>query len=476
MESTLSCIRKTDPKKANKMKVKYCLALTLCLIFTGMHSYAQEKVLQADAYKILSSWTYEDVEQHYGQGENIIDSMYGQAYISGFRYNDTWFNRPCELEFYFSDVNVSQFLLRFIHPNNLMLEEEDKKKQEASKTGKLKSNIIPDSVWTLRIKENPEVLDSLEKVYIKGFLYRMSLFEQDSLRGDSIIRDLAEILGPPLREGVTPHTDKDSRYFATWIKNGFSCSVKDYRRFTEVYFAISPAPGAAISEFNLDPETKLIEKVILFIRNKPLEISLIGLPAYRGSSEFTQINILAKTYNGGLYLDELPEERQGGKKPLLHVMDLTGDGIQDIWLQFEKSDGSGCTNNFIYTMELIEPLLIFDPIAELDVGLDGDFQDEYMATVLLDGYPRTSLPLDKNDPVYQGLFDENGKLLKPVKISVGSIKTLEAKPYKSKKGYQFIGYMPITGLSESNIIGYVQVIWDYNTGGWELRSLEIWQD
>lgn len=456
-------------------KIVY-LVLLLLTSLSWLGSYAQEKELKVDVYKILSSWTYKDVEQNYGQGENIIDTMSGQAYISGFRYQDNWFDRPCVLEFYFSDINVSRFLLRFIHPNNLILEAEDKKKQEVGKSGILESNVIPDSVWTKRLKENPGILDSLGKVFLDGFLYRKSLFEKDSLRGDSIIRSFEEILGLPLKEGGTQHLDKDSRYFATWITGGFSCSVKDYRKFTEVNFAVSPAPGAAIAEFNLDPKTKLIEKINLKIRNKTIEVSVLGVPLLRGSNVFSQINLLAVAGPGGLYLDNLPEERQIGQNPKIHVLDLTGDGLMDVWLQSEIADGTGCTNNFIYTLELIEPLLIFDPIDELKMDLDGDFQDNYQAMVLLDGYPRTYLPLDKNTAEYEGIYDADGKLLKPVKLSVGALKRLEAKPYESKKGYMFFGYLPITGVSNSDILGYVQAIWDYNTGGWELRSMEIWQD
>ncbi len=448
----------------------------LFFMLTGIDSHAQEKRLKADAYKILSSWTHEDVTRQYGEGVQIIDTMAGQAYIAGFRYDDEWFDRPCELEFYFSDIYVSQFVLRFIHPNNLLLEIEDDKKKEAAKTGNLETNIIADSVWIKRLKENPDVMDSLKNVFLSEFVFRKSMFEQDSLRSDSLIRKISDILGNPIKEGVTPHTDKDSRYFATWIKGGFSCSLKDYRKFTEVYFGISPAPGAAIAEFNLDPGTRLIEKLNLKVKNKSLEISLLGLPAFKGSNYFMQLNLLLTTPHGGLYLEELPEERQGGSNPKIQHIDLTGDGIGDIWLQAESGDGRGCTTNFIYTMELIEPLLIFDPLEDFELQLDGEFQDDYQAMVLIDGYPRTYIQLDKNNPIYKELYDSSGKLLKQVYLTPGCMKQLEAMPYKSKKGHQFTGYLPIHGLSEANVIAYVQAIWDYNTGGWELRSLEVYKD
>ncbi len=448
----------------------------LFFVLTGIDLPAQEKTLRADAYKILSSWTYEDVISQYGDGIQIIDTMAGQAYIAGFRYDDEWFDRPCELEFYFTDVYVSRFLLRFIHPNNLILEEVDKKLQEVNRPGVLESNVIPDSVWLKRLKENPDLLDSLRNVFLKEFVFRKSMFEKDSLRSDSLIRTISDILGSPLREGPTPHTDKDSRYFATWIKNGFSCSLKDYRKFTEVYFGIPPAPGAAISEFSLDPGTKLIEKFYIKVKNESLEISLLGISVPKSGGYYSQINLLAATRNGSLYLEELPEERQGGYNPKIQTIDLTGDGITDIWLQAETGDNNGCTTNFIYTMELIEPLLIFDPLEDFDLELDGEFQDNYQAMVLIAGYPRTYIPLDKNNPDYQGLYDPNGKLIKPVKLSPGCMQRFEAMPYTSKKGQQFLGYLPIYGLSDAKPIGFVQAIWDYNTGGWELRSLEIYKD
>ncbi len=456
-------------------KALFLLSLLLITNFAG--AYAQDKILRMNPYEVMASWTFEDVIKEFGEGENIIDTMSGQAYISGFRYNESWLEKPCELEFYFADVNVSRFLLRFIHPNNALLEEENKKNDViTSGTGMLESKTVPDSIWVKRIKDNPGIFDSLKTAWAKEFVYRKSMLEKDSLRGDSIIRDVAKIFGEPLREGPTPHTDKDSRYFATWIKNGYSCSVKDYRRFTEINFGISPAPGAVITEFNLDPGIKLIEKLNMNIRGKNLEVSLLGLPQAKGSIYFDRLFLLASTPSRGFYLNELPEERQSGFNPQLVIKDLTGDGIPDVWLKVLTGVNGACSNNFIYTLELMEPLLIFDPLDDLIFELEGEFQDDFNAMIIIDGAERSHLPLDKNKPEYKSIFNENGKLLKKVQIYPGCLERIEAKKYKSSKGTQITGHVPIHGVSDNDIIGYLLATWDYQSGGWELRSLEIWQD
>jgi hypothetical protein len=448
----------------------------LSFILTSANLSAQEKNLKADVYKILSSWTHEDVTREYGEGEQLIDSMSGQAYISGFRYKDQWFDRNCELDFYFTDIYVSRILLRFVHPNNLILEEEDKKNQKLDEKGIVESNIIPDSVWTKRLKENPNILDSLSNAFKEAFFFRKSMFEKDSLRSDSLIRILSDIIGKPLEEGATPHTDRDSRYFATWIKNGFYCSLKDYRKFTEVSFGIPPAPGSAISEFNLDPQTKLIEKLNLKVNKETIGVFLLGLPIPNSGGYYSKINMMVSTSNASLYLDELPEERNSGFQPQIQTIDLTGDGILDIWLQVTTGLNNSCSNNFIYTMELIEPLLIFDPLEDFELSLEGEFQDNFQAMILIDGYPRSYLPLDKNNTDYQAMYNSEGKLLLPTQLFPGCLNKFEAIPYTSKKGYQFIGHLPINGPSNVKPVGFVQVIWDYDIGGWELRSLEIYQD
>ena len=443
----------------------------LFLVFITPGTFSQEKEMKVDPHDILSVWTYEDVIKTFGEGENIIDSMSGQAYIAGFRYKDLWFERECEMEFYFSDVDVSSFLLRFNHPNNAILEIEDEKRKELALQNSQKSSKETDSLLLERLRNNTKFFDSV--AYKRELDYRMDLLEKDSLRNDSIIRDISEILGQPLREGGTQHTEKDSRYFATWIKNGYSCSLKDFRQFTLINFSISPAPGAAIANFSIDKGTKLIEKRKVQVRDEVVEVSLLGLPNEKGSNTYRELNVLATAENGNMYLERLPEERQSGYKPRIRSIDLTGDNIDEIWIQAEAAPNSNCVLNFIFTMELIEPLLIFDPMEDFYMSLEGEFQDDFQAMILIDGYPRSYVPLDKSNPLYDNIFDSNGKLLKPVTLRAGCLEQLEAKAYTSKKGFQFIGYMPIYGLSEEDTIGHIQAIWDYNMGGWELRSLEI---
>jgi hypothetical protein len=127
-------------------------------------------------------------------------------------------------------------------------------------------------------------------------------------------------------------------------------------------------------------------------------------------------------------------------------------------------------------MEMMEPLMIFDPLDDLIFELEGEFQDDFNAMIMIDGAERSHLPLDKNKPEYQSVYGENGKLLKKVKIYPGCLERIEAKAYKSSKGSQITGYLPINGVSDADIIGYLLATWDYVSGGWELRSLEIWQE
>ncbi len=455
-----------------KLKKLFSILIILFLAINGIS--AQDLGLRADPYEIIAGWTYEDVQREYGEGDKIIDTMSGKAYIAGFKYHQTWFNKPCELEFYFTDVNVSRFLLRFIHPNNAILEKEDEKRKENYRQSQLVTDKEKDSLLLERLKDDSRMFDSV--AYLKELFYRWDLLEKDSLRSDSLIRSISEIIGKPLKEGRTSHTEKESRYQATWIQNGYSCSLKDYRQFTEVNFGVSPAPGAAIAEFYLDPGIKLIEKFVMNIKGEKLEISLLGLPRAGRNLFYDRLFILASTQTGGLYLDELPEERNGGTNPRLEVSDLTGDNIPDVWLKVDIDPDGFCTNNFIYTMELKEPLLIFDPLDDLFFELEGEFQDDYNALIIIDGAERSILPLQKDKEDYKTIFDQKGKLLKEVKVWPGCLERIEAQAYKSKKGSQIIGYLAIHGVSKSDIIGYMQATWDYSSGGWELRSLEIWQD
>lgn len=453
--------------------LKSIFLILILVIVACKGTFAQDLGFKADPYNIIAGWTFEDVQREYGVAENIIDTMSGQAYISGFKYQQMWFDQPCELEFYFSDENVSRFLVRFSHPNFAILEKEDEKRKESVDPNQVFDEGI-DSLVIQRLKDNIRMFDSV--AYLKELYYRMDLLEKDSLRSDSVIRNISDILGQPLREGPTHHSERDSRYQASWIKNGYSCSLKDYRQYTEVNFGISPAPGAAIAEFNLDHKVKLIEKTLLTIKGEKLEVSLLGLPRSGRNLYYDRLFILNTTQSGRLYLDELPEERNGGINPRLEVTDLTGDNIPDVWLKVDIDPEGTCTNNFIYTMELKEPLLIFDPLDDLFFELEGEFQDDYNALIIIDGAERSNLPLQRDKEDYKGIFDQNGKILKKVHISPGCLEKIEAQPYKSKAGSQINGYLSIYGVSRSDIIGYLIASWDYDSGGWELRSLEIWQD
>jgi hypothetical protein len=452
-------------------------AITIILsYFTINNGIAQDSTFKLDPYKVLSGWTYEDVMDKYGEGVNIIDTMSGQAYISGFRYSDEWLGRPCDLEFYFTDVNVSRILLRFIHPNKLKMTQEEEKKMNAIKEGLMTGKQFNDSLWNIRYREYPGRFDTIQLDWRRELAYSKFMLEKDSLRSDSIIRDFTKILGSPLREGPTPHTEKDSRYFATWIKNGYSSSVKDYRKNTEVIFSISPAPTIVISEFLLEKETRLIEKALIKVRNETVEVSLLGIPMSRGSGVFDHFYILAEPGSGGRYLDEMPEELQGGSNPGFTILDLTGDGISDIWLHYETRDAPGFTHNFIYTMELVEPLMIFNPLESLEYDFEGELTDDYQAIAIIDGSPRTYIQINRDNPLFKDVYDENGKLLRPATLNAGMVESLESHPYGKGKAHQFRALIPVWGISTSNTVGYIQAIWDYSNGGWRLTSLEVWDD
>ena len=356
------------------------------------------------------------------------------------------------------------------------MEEVEEEKQESIKNGIMTGKQFNDSLWELRFSKYPGRFDTIQLDWKRELAYSKWMLEKDSLRSDSIIRELAGILGPPLREGPTPHTEKDSRYFATWIKNGYSCSLKDFRKYSEVNFTISPAPVNVITEFNLPGEVRMIEKAIIEVRDEIVEVSLMGVPMMQGSGVFKHFYLLALTASGSRYLDEMPEELQGGSNPGFSILDLTGDGIKDIWLHYETLDGSGCTNNLIYTMELLEPLMIFEPMESLEYDLDGEFQDDFRALVAIDKSARTYIKLNQEDPAYENIYDNNGRLLQHVSLKAGQTETLESHPYGEGKAHQFRALLPVWGVSKENKLAYVQAVWDYNSGGWDLTSLEIWED
>jgi len=388
-----------------------------------------------DPYPILKTWTYDDLIKEKGDGKEIIDTLAGQAYLAGIRYPDTWFDRTGNLEFYFTGEKVSRILFRHFHPVRPLTQEQ-----------------------TDLIKRDTAARNA----------YTREVLKLDSLRRDSIEREITVILGPSYTAGRTNPADKKARFSATWINRGYSCVYKDYIDYGDIIFTLMAAPSWISGEFDAPGNTELIQKNRIVTKKLSCTCSLLAQPADTGRLVFQNVLLLLEFANGSRFLEMIPD-LPASYLPVIQYDDMTGDGTPDIWISIPTDPGCSVTRQYIYTIPFREPVLVFNSNDMLPSALRFT-EGKQISALMPDGtVHQVVVPASSTAA---SVFNAAGKPSFTDNITPAGFTSFTPNLRNRDGSVDFTGR--ITMKPENQALpdyGCLEILYHFATGGWEVQEI-----
>ncbi len=419
------------------MKRSFYRVLCLLVSLIPITSYSQEQTdFPWNPYKILKTWKYDDLVKIKGEGIQIIDTLSGQAFIAGLSYTDRCFEKTGTLAFYFNHEDISRFEFRFSHPAKPV-----------------------DPAFAERIMRDSAVRNAYEREVMRN----------DSLRRDSLVQDVSKILGLPITAGRTSPSDKLVRYSATWINKGFSCVFKDDVEFGTLIFSLSMASAWVSGEYDIDPTTVIVQRVINQTRKTSWTTSLLAQPSDSAKTVYQRLILVLDYRTGERYVENLPD-LEYSYLPSMQFDDTDGTATLDAWITVPINPGGTATRQFIYSLQFKEPILIFNSNDFLpdEIRFVSGKQIEIHMT---DG---TLHRIDVKDGSTAGkAFGSGGAPIRDITIRPAGYSQFEPTARNRDGSMNFIGTISLIDEYTKESFGGIEILYQYVTGGWDIREIQL---
>ncbi|MDP4108342.1 MAG: hypothetical protein Q8935_25790 [Bacillota bacterium] len=159
-----------------------------------------------------------------------------------------------------------------------------------------------------------------------------------------------------------------------------------------------------------------------------------------------------------------------GCNPILQYFDVNHDGIKDIFGSVYDSKSGEKGHQIVYTAKNLKPLNIDLPAP---LVLDSHFINGYKANVkVITTGNNYIFDLKQRKTYYEklGIF-YHGKLNEPTELMVHDYTSLKPVQVGEQTGLK--GRQKVTGVSESDTIGYVESTWLFDHSKWKLVNVVV---
>ncbi|MCT4604548.1 MAG: VCBS repeat-containing protein [Marinisporobacter sp.] len=194
-------------------------------------------------------------------------------------------------------------------------------------------------------------------------------------------------------------------------------------------------------------------------------VYLVGEKPYGSESPFRE-NITLKIIDGRTKCETtIPLKVNAGYGPSLFLGDFTGNQVDNIYISIFSGGSGGYTFYYIYSFLNNEPKLIFDFEKFNDeYEYDVNYKDDYKVEVISKN-THTKYLLDiqyKGEEYLSEIYDENGKLKKPIDGWVNPLGGLYPIDFQGDGTYELYAEQRIAGRYNADGLGYVQTSlkWD----------------
>ncbi|MBM7600747.1 hypothetical protein JOC34_003158 [Virgibacillus halotolerans] len=162
----------------------------------------------------------------------------------------------------------------------------------------------------------------------------------------------------------------------------------------------------------------------------------------------------------------------GGYEPTLKFIDLNNDQVSDILYQSANDKNNNLNNYQLHTLNNGQLNEVSLPE---QLYIDGKFMDDYHVQVKISP---DSKPIDMNVKdraetyIHQGIYDEQGKLLKSTPILIDPIAAFDPFIISESKGYGLKSYKQINGGYQNDQLGTVETTWYFEDNDWIILQSE----
>lgn len=414
------------------MKTKTGWTIVVLLAFIGsQRAFCQDypSDFPVDPFPVLKTWNYQTVRSNLGSGEQIVDTMFGKPYLAGYRYQQRWLERDGVLEFYFTQKGISIIQFKTEHPLPEPSEE-------------LSAQLMQDTL--LRKSYNQE------------------LVRVDSVRRDSIVKGISKMMGTPNSAGPTPAADRQARYSASWVNHGYACTMRDLGTYTTVVFSLVRTPDWTVNQFGLPNHTEVISKHMVVQQRQSWEASLLGAPTEGSPMLYDHVYLLLEFQTGERYLENLPPLPYPAKMVKLDYNDMDGNAFLDPWIIVELAEGVGRERHYIYSVQLKEPIPIFETESLLPYEIALADNKTLLITFPEGSVHHQKLPLNCQ---LQEYYTSEGEITVPLAISPDGFHSLVAENRNRDGSLNLSGVIRLLTL-DGKPAGEIQILYEFNNGTW----------
>lgn len=154
----------------------------------------------------------------------------------------------------------------------------------------------------------------------------------------------------------------------------------------------------------------------------------------------------------------------GGYNASLFLGDFTYDKASDILVRIESGGSGGYLFAYIYTLKGDQLVKVFDS-DEFNARNQYDvvFRDNYKVEVTRAGTnQKFTIDLSQHKDDYSDIYDQNGRLIKPVAGGVLGLSRLDPMDVDNDGHYELIAYQRIIGRYNADTLGYIKTTlrWD----------------
>jgi len=185
----------------------------------------------------------------------------------------------------------------------------------------------------------------------------------------------------------------------------------------------------------------------------------------KADSPFIQnITLIIQDGMTGEYTSTLLIEN-AGYNPTLFLGDFTGNRVDDILIGINSGGSGGIMYYYIYSFIKNKAQLLFDFNVYNELyKYDINYKDNYKVDVISNkNKQKYIIDISNREKDYLNeIYDNNGKLKKPIEGFVNPISGLYPVDFDSNKVYELLAYQKIAGRYNADALGYI-----LNTLKWE---------